>query len=76
MKEFITYIIKNLVDQPDSVSVEMFEGQNSLVVEVHVSDEDIAKVIGKQGRTIKSLRSIASTIATRLQKKVRIEVIQ
>lgn len=76
MKDFIAYLIKNLVDQPDSVEVQIFDGQQGTVVEVKVSAEDIAKVVGKQGRTIKSLRTIAMTVGARFGRRVRLELIQ
>ena len=55
MQEFIAYLIKNLVDQPDAVQVQVINGQQGMIVEVKVSSEDMAKVVGKQGRTIKFL---------------------
>ena len=75
MKEFIAYLIKNLVDQPDAVEVQIFDGQQGTVVEVKVSADDVAKVVGKQGRTIKSLRTIAMTVGARFGRRVRLELI-
>jgi predicted RNA-binding protein YlqC (UPF0109 family) len=75
MKDFVAYLIKNLVDQPDAVEVQIFDGQQGTVVEVKVSAEDIAKVVGKQGRTIKSLRTIAMTVGARFGRRVRLELI-
>ncbi len=75
MKEFIAYLIKNLVDQPDAVEVNVFDGQQGTVVEVKVSVEDVAKVVGKQGRTIKSLRTIAMTVGARFGRRVRLELV-
>jgi predicted RNA-binding protein YlqC (UPF0109 family) len=75
MKDFIAYLIKNLVDQPDAVEVQIFDGQQGTVVEVKVSAEDIAKVVGKQGRTIKSLRTIAMTVGARFGRRVRLELV-
>lgn len=75
MKDFIAYLIKNLVDQPEAVEVQVFEGQQGTVVEVKVSAEDIAKVVGKQGRTIKSLRTIAMTVGARFGRRVRLELV-
>lgn len=76
MEEFITYLIKNLVDRPDDVKVQVFDGQKSAVVEIIVNNEDIAKLVGKQGRTIKALRTIAMTVAIRFGRKIRLEIIQ
>ncbi len=75
MKEFIAYLIKNLVDQPESVDVQVFDGQQGTVVEIRVSSNDVAKVVGKQGRTIKSLRTIAMTVGARFGRRVRVELI-
>ncbi len=75
MKDFIAYLIKNLVDQPDSVDVQVFDGQQGTVIEIRVSSEDVAKVVGKQGRTIKSLRTIAMTVGARFGRRVRVELV-
>ena len=75
MKEFIEYIVKNLVDNPESVKIELFEGERSTVVEVHVDGGDVAKVVGRQGRTIKALRTLALTLGSRYDKRVRLELV-
>ncbi|MBS0620031.1 MAG: KH domain-containing protein [Verrucomicrobia bacterium] len=75
MQDFIAYLIKNLVDQPDAVQVQLVEGQQGTVVEVRVSSDDVAKVVGKQGRTIKSLRTIAMTVGARFGRRVRLELV-
>jgi predicted RNA-binding protein YlqC (UPF0109 family) len=76
MKEFIAYLIKNLVDQPDAVDVQVLDGQQGTIVEIRVSQTDIAKVVGRQGKTIKALRTIAMTIGARFGRRVRLEVMQ
>lgn len=76
MKEFIAYLIKNLVDQPDAVDVQILEGEQGTIVEIRVSQADIAKVVGRQGRTIKALRTIAMTVGARFGRRVRLEVLQ
>ncbi|GAB5411295.1 MAG: KH domain-containing protein [Chlamydiales bacterium] len=76
MKDFIAYIIKNVVSKPDDVNIEVNEGEQSTVIDIHVDKEDISKVIGKQGRTIKAIRTIALAVGARYGRKVRIEVIQ
>ena len=76
MEEFIAYVIRNLVDTPEEVKVDMFDGSQSTVVEIRVNDNDVAKLVGRQGRTIKALRQIAMTVAARLGRKVRLEIIQ
>lgn len=75
MKEFIAYLIKNLVDQPGSVDIQIFDGQQGTIVEIRVSSDDVSKVIGRQGRTIKALRTIAMTIGARFGRRVRVELI-
>lgn len=75
MKEFIAYLVKNLVDQPDAVDVQVIEGQEGTLVEIRVSPTDVAKVVGRQGRTIKSLRTIAMTVGARFGRRVRLDVI-
>lgn len=76
MKEFMLYLIKNLVDKPIDVEVDIVDGELGTIVEVRVAEEDIAKVIGRQGKTIKSLRTIAMTIGARFGRRVRVELIQ
>jgi hypothetical protein len=75
MKEFIAYLIKNLVDQPEAVDVRVVDGEQGTIVEIRVSQGDIAKVVGRQGRTIKSLRTIAMTVGARFGRRVRLEVV-
>lgn len=77
MKEFITYLVQNLVDAPDKVDIELHEndGESLTMVKIRVSPEDIAKLIGKGGRTINSLRTIALTVGARFKRRVRIEVV-
>ena len=75
MQEFIAYLIKNLVSEPDAVDVKMLENELGTVFEIRVSKEDIARVVGKQGRTIKSLRTIAIGVGARFGRRVRLEVI-
>lgn len=76
MKEFIAYLVKNIVDQPELVDVQIVDGQKFTVVEVRVSQGDAAKVVGRQGRTIQSLRTIAMVIGARLGLRVRLELMQ
>jgi predicted RNA-binding protein YlqC (UPF0109 family) len=76
MQEFVTYLIKNLVDNPDGVDVKIFNGSQSTIVEVKVSDIDVAKIVGKQGRTIKALRTISMIVGARFGRKVKLELLQ
>jgi predicted RNA-binding protein YlqC (UPF0109 family) len=76
MKEFVAYLIKNLVDLPDAVDVNIIDEEQGMMVEVRVSPEDVGKIVGRQGRTIKALRTIAMTVGARVGRRVRLEVIQ
>lgn len=75
MKEFIAYLIKNLVELPADVQVEVIDKEQGVIVEVRVSSQDIARVVGKQGRTINALRTIAMTVGARFGRKVRLELV-
>ena len=75
MKEIIETIILNLVDNKEAVSVNEVQGEKSIVYEVKVAEEDMGKVIGKQGRLAKSIRTVAKAIGTREHKKVSVEFI-
>ncbi len=76
MKEFIAYLIKNLVDQPDSVDIQLIENEQGTLIEVRAFSGDVAKIIGRQGRTIKALRTIAMIVGARFGRRVRVELIQ
>jgi predicted RNA-binding protein YlqC (UPF0109 family) len=75
MKEFIAYLVKNLVDKPEAVDIKVVDSQEGTVVEIRVAPEDVAKVVGRQGRTIKSLRTIAMTVGARFGRRVRLDVL-
>ena len=74
MKEFVEYIAKQLVDQPESVVVVEEIEDDKLVLKVKVAQPDIGKIIGKKGRTAFALRTIASAVGKKHGKKVRLEV--
>ncbi|MBQ7144280.1 MAG: KH domain-containing protein [Oscillospiraceae bacterium] len=75
MKELLTYLIQNLVDHPDEVTVTEHESGGGTVFEVRVADGDMGKVIGRQGRIIKEVRVLMKAIAQRKGKKVSVEVL-
>lgn len=75
MKELVEMLARNLVDQPDAVDVREVEGTSTLTYEIVVAEDDIGKVIGKQGRIINALRTIVKAAATKNGKKVYVEVI-
>ena len=64
-KELIEFIVRSLVDEPDQVTVNVIEGEKSTILELHVAESDIGKVIGKQGRIAKAIRTILSASATK-----------
>ncbi len=76
MKEFIEYIVKNLVDNPDDVSVVEIEGSRTTVYELRVGQGDLGKVIGKEGKTAKSIRTILSAAAARQGKRAVLEILE
>jgi len=76
LKELVEYIAKSLVDSPDEVSVTEVDGDRSLVLELRVAPDDMGKVIGKQGRIAKSIRTVTKAVATREGKKVIVEIVQ
>lgn len=76
MKELIEYIAKALVDNPDQVRVSEIEGERTSVIELNVSKDDLGKVIGKQGRTARAMRTILSASSTKVKKRAVLEIIE
>ena len=76
MKEFIEYLVKNIVNDHRSVNIQCFEGQKGVIVEIKVAQPDIGKVIGNHGKTIKALRTIAMMVGAKLSKKIKLEIIE
>lgn len=74
MKELLTYIVQNLVEKPDEVSVTEREANGETVFEVRVADGDMGKVIGRQGRIVKEIRILMKAVAQRKGKKVSVEI--
>ncbi|MCQ2507476.1 MAG: KH domain-containing protein [Dorea sp.] len=74
MKELVEVIAKALVDDPDSVVVKEREERKTTVLEVHVADSDMGKVIGKQGRIAKAIRSVVKAAAAKEDKKVIVDI--
>lgn len=75
MKEILELIIKNLVDDPEKVSIEEKTNDKSVVYEVKVAKDDMGKVIGRQGKMAKSIRSVIKAIAIKEHKRVNVEFI-
>ena len=76
MKELIEYIAKALVDHPEQVKVAEIVGEKTSVIELSVAKEDLGKVIGKQGRTARALRTILTAASTKLKKRTVLEIIE
>ncbi|HHV95521.1 MAG TPA: KH domain-containing protein [Clostridiaceae bacterium] len=76
MKELLETIVKALVDNPDDVVVNELEGEKSLILELKVAPEDMGKVIGKQGRIAKAIRTVMKAAAVKENKRVVVEILQ
>ena len=76
MKDFIEYLIKNIVANPDSGDIRVKEEEQTAFVEIRVDPNDVGKVVGKKGRGIHSLRTIAMSIGMRLGRKIQLEIVQ
>jgi predicted RNA-binding protein YlqC (UPF0109 family) len=76
MKELVLYLAKQLVNHPDAVEVKEMQSDTTTVLELRVAREDIGRVIGKQGRTAKSIRTILNAVASRTNRKVVLEIIE
>ncbi len=76
MKDLIAYIARALVDKPEEVSVTEIEGEQTSVIELKVAKEDLGKVIGKQGRTARAMRTILSASSTKINKRSVLEIIE
>ncbi|NLZ81605.1 MAG: KH domain-containing protein [Clostridiales bacterium] len=76
MKELVEIIAKSLVDYPDKVVVTETENERTILVELRVDPSDMGKVIGKQGRIAKAIRSVVKAAATKDDKKVNVEIVQ
>jgi len=76
MKELIEQIAKALVDNPDQVSVNAVEGEQSTVLELKVAQSDLGKVIGKQGRTAHAIRTLLGAAGMKLKKRFTLEILE
>ena len=75
MKELVEIIAKALIDHPDQVTVTETQKENALVVELHVAPEDMGKVIGKQGRIAKAIRTVVKAASVKDDDKVVVEIV-
>ena len=76
MKELVEYLAKSLVNNPDAVEVSETKGDTASIVELKVAKEDLGRIIGKQGRTAKSIRTILNAAASRTNRKVVLEIVE
>jgi len=76
MKELIQYIAGALVDHPDQVQVKETEQDDTIIIELTVAKEDLGKVIGKQGRTARAMRSLLAAAAGKVNKRSRLEIME
>ena len=75
MKELLLYMAKNLVDDPEAVTVKEITDEDGTVLELHVAGADMGKVIGRQGRIAKEIRTIVKTVSQRSGQKVTVEIV-
>jgi len=76
MKELIEHIAKALVDEPERVSVNVLEGSQATVLELNVAKVDLGKVIGKQGRTARAIRTILGAASAKNKKRIVLEIVE
>ena len=76
LKELISYIASSLVDKPDQVQVTEVEGEQTTVLELRVAKEDLGKVIGRQGRTARAMRTILGAASSKEKKRVVLEILE
>ena len=75
MKELLLYMAKNLVDDPEAVTVTEIEDEEGKILELRVAEGDMGKVIGRQGRIAKEIRTIVKTVALRTGEKVTVDIV-
>lgn len=76
MKKLLEHIVKALVDNPDQVDVQQVESERVIMLELRVAPEDMGKVIGKQGRIVKAIRTVVNAAAVKDNKRVVVEIVQ
>lgn len=76
LKELIEFVARALVDHPDQVEVAEISGEQTIVLELKVAKEDLGKVIGKQGRTVKAMRAILSAASSKIRKRADLEILE
>ena len=75
VKEMLTYIVSNLVEKPEEIQINVLDNGNSVTLQLRVAAEDMGRVIGRQGRIAKEIRTIIKTVAQRTGEKVTVEIV-
>ncbi len=75
LENFVDYVVKSLVDAPEEVHITTEEGEDSSIIRINCRKDDIGKIVGKSGKTIMAIRSLVSSAAGRLRKRVSVEVV-
>ncbi len=75
VKDLVEYVAKSLADQPDEVAVSEVEVETSIVLELRVAPDDMGRMIGREGRTINAMRSLARVLGAKMGKKVTLEIV-
>ncbi len=76
LKELVEFLARSLVDKPDEVEVSELAGEQTVVLELKVARDDLGKVIGKQGRTVKAMRAILSAASSKIRKRADLEILE
>jgi hypothetical protein len=76
VKELVEMIVKSLVDHPDKVNVSQLDGEQTTILELRVAPEDLGKVIGKQGRTARAIRTILGAAGMKMKRRYNLEIIE
>jgi len=75
VKDLVEYIVKALADEPDKVNLSEIEGESSIMLELRVAADDMGRMIGREGRTINAMRSLARVLGAKMGKKVTLEIV-
>lgn len=76
LEELLSFVARNLVDEPDEVEVHVVEGDRATIYELSVAEDDLGKVIGKDGRTARAIRSLLAATSARLRKRAVLEILE
>lgn len=76
LKELVSFVAKSLVDNPEKVEVTEVAGEQTAVLELKVAQEDLGKIIGKQGKTAKAIRTILSAAAAKMKRRAVLEILE